>query len=480
MKQIKYRYGLGYENSIVDILTVDPKNRGKYRCISCGQTLCAVLGNKRTKHFRHETITESCSEETYLHQLGKRLFYDTFNSRLKKKQPFEILIMRPRECNFCQISVPCQIAPKQETIDLTKKFTRAYIEKPDNGFVPDILLQADSGEVMYVEIAVTHKSSEDKISSGVEFIEISVQNEEDLNLIASGRLVEIAEEESKVKFHNFKPVVNDFSIECLKQTAKRTFIADYEACCKKGEPFEIFYNRPRECTVCKTWAPCTIKPSEEPFDLTKRFKLVKSDVSLTPEVLLQTSSGKRLRIVFIGRSDLIQESSFSDEYWISIRLESEKDLSLIKSKQISPKDKRVKLYNFNPEPAKGKFSSECKYLVTVFILHQNGKATIKLLKCIEYETKKQNENAYFEIVKDESPEEYKRALEQSFIDGRNVKNCFLCRYHTKAYQWRAHLSDIVIFCYFKKIGCGSNDAANCKHYRPDKSVFRYCSTKITE
>jgi hypothetical protein len=464
MKQIKYRYGLNSENRIIDILTVDPMNRGDYRCISCGQTLSAVLGQKRTMHFRHKTVTKSCLEETYLHRLGKRLFYDTFNSRLEKKQPFEIIFTRPRECNFCQISVPCRIAPKQETIDLTQKFTRAYLEKLDNGFVPDILLQADSGEVMYVEIAVTHESSEDKISSGVELIEISIQNEEDLDQITSGRLIENTEKDSKIKFHNFKPIVNDFSIECLKQAAKRTFIEVYESCCKNGEPFKIFYNRPRECTACKTCAPCAIEPRKEPFDLTKRFKIVKSAETLNPEVLLQTGSGKRLRIIFTGPSDLIQDHFFSDDYGISIRLKNEKDLSLIKPQKISPKDKKVKFYNFNPEPAKDDFSSECDRPVHVFILDQkDGDARIKILTRIEYETQKVNENIYLEIVKNSSSEEYRHALEQSFKAGRNVINCFLCSHYDKILRWQG-LTNYLIACKFKNTACYSYYATACESY----------------
>jgi len=47
-------------------------------------------------------------------------------------------------------------------IDITKLFKKIDLEKRDSSFIPDLLLKSEK-EKIYVEIAVTHKCSDEKL-----------------------------------------------------------------------------------------------------------------------------------------------------------------------------------------------------------------------------------------------------------------------------------------------------------------------------
>ena len=175
MNAVKYRYAEDSLGCIVDVETVDRECRGEYRCISCGEELVSVIGDKRRRHYRHKNISASCSEETYLHQIGKRLFYDTYRSCLDGNRDFHIVLAHPRVCDFCANAGPCCMPPVQRASSLTNYFTQVYLERADGNFVPDVLLLADSGKKAYIEIAVRHCVEREKRSSGVRLIEIRIE-----------------------------------------------------------------------------------------------------------------------------------------------------------------------------------------------------------------------------------------------------------------------------------------------------------------
>jgi len=218
MNTIKYKYAMDSVGRITDIETVDREHRGEYTCISCGQDLVSVIGNVRKRHFRHKVISGACSTETYLHQMGKRLFYDSYSSCLHDgTDGFPIMLECPRVCDHCVNKGPCDLPPQSRTFCLTRFFKEIYLERPDGDLVPDLLLLAESGEKLYVEIVVTHCASRHKISSGVRLIEIQIETEEDLSLIRSGKLYD----DARVSVLNFdpKPVKADFHTECAQDVA---------------------------------------------------------------------------------------------------------------------------------------------------------------------------------------------------------------------------------------------------------------------
>lgn len=218
MNAIRYRYGKDSLGRIIDVETVDRDHRGEYTCISCGRDLVSVIGDVRQRHFRHKVVTTSCSMETYLHQMGKQLFYDVYNSHLRDgTDGFPIILECPRVCDHCVTKGPCALPPQPRGFCLTQFFKKIYIERLDGDFVPDLLLLTESGEKLYIEIVVTHCASRHKTSSGTRLIEIRIDTEEDLSLIGSGKLYD----DARVSALNFKPrpVKGDFHGECAENVA---------------------------------------------------------------------------------------------------------------------------------------------------------------------------------------------------------------------------------------------------------------------
>jgi hypothetical protein len=260
--------------------------------------------------------------------MGKQLFYDVYSSCLRDGiDNFPIMLECPRVCDHCVTKGPCALPPRSRSFCLTQFFKKIYLERPDGDFVPDLLLLAESGEKLYVEIVVTHCASRYKISSGIRLIEIRIETEEDLSLIRSGKL----------------------------------------------------YG-----------------------------------------------------------------------------------------------DTRVSILNFDPKPIKGDFHTECAQDVAVFILNLNGSAVIKDMTWFEYEHASKGQWSFHVIVGPRSSgDRFRAELEVAYLDGYNVRNCFLCRYHAKPTPRQRGESEKPIFCKLHRSLRFSNDAVKCSRYRADREVFEF-------
>ena len=211
----KYRYANGSKGRLIDVLTLDDSIRhhfGPYKCIGCDGELIPVLPTKnRVKHFKHK-VDDNCSPETYLHRLGKHLFYQEYKHCLSEGISF---IYEFKTQFFCthykkKLGVECK-STKTVQHDLTTVFNQIDIEKRANGFQPDIrLYSSESEHQIFVEIAVTHKCEQQKIDSGVRIIEIKLEDESDLECIAKHHLSEA--DNDKIITHNMqkKSVQGDY------------------------------------------------------------------------------------------------------------------------------------------------------------------------------------------------------------------------------------------------------------------------------
>ena len=97
--KIKYRFACGSTGRVVDVKTLvkDQVKEDMYQCVACGEPLTPVLGEIRQKHFRH-VVEADCSRESYLHQLGKLLFLQTYRHCLATNTPFVIELPEQRIC----------------------------------------------------------------------------------------------------------------------------------------------------------------------------------------------------------------------------------------------------------------------------------------------------------------------------------------------------------------------------------------------
>jgi len=226
---IQFRYALSSSGSLVDVTTLTHESRyelAPYECVGCGEELIARLGSVRAKHFKHKT-EGSCSPESRLHKLGKRLFLECFLRCVVERTPFLLKREVSEECvrSENQPGGPCRRALSQE-IDLTQHYSAASLESTTNGFRPDVLLSSDDGaNQLFVEIAVTHSCEAEKIESGARILEIELRGEDDLQLITG---CELSAEDPRVTIFNFKDPIKGDICEgpCSEQPAQLKSASD--------------------------------------------------------------------------------------------------------------------------------------------------------------------------------------------------------------------------------------------------------------
>lgn len=196
---IQYQFALDENGSLIDINHLSASDRKDYKCVSCQNTIRPVLGKIRKKHFRH-THNSECSLETYLHQMGKILFDQKYRKCLKENIPYIVEYYSPIFCNHCKHG-PCETGEEKLTYDITKSFQEIQVETRDGALIPDLLLNSKSDKI-YIEVAVTHKSSNEKINSGIKIIEFVILDESDLEIFNSNKL---SMDNDLLEFYNFKP-----------------------------------------------------------------------------------------------------------------------------------------------------------------------------------------------------------------------------------------------------------------------------------
>ncbi len=204
MTTIKYKFAYDTESQLINIDSLSKEEKllnNDFTCISCGNKLIARLGKIKTKHFAHK-YEVTCSGETYLHALGKKLFYNAYTSCLKACKPFYLNFSRNKICDSLEgvHGFTCKLDTEKVDYDLTKSFKQIKVEKREGSFIPDLLLISEDGkEKIFIEVAVTHLSSIQKRSSSNKIIEFKIRDEADLEFIHSHRVVK----NDVVQFFNF-------------------------------------------------------------------------------------------------------------------------------------------------------------------------------------------------------------------------------------------------------------------------------------
>ena len=184
----RYQYAKNEHGEIVKAVDlVGQEEKSEYICLGCDNPLIAKVNGKIKKpHFAHKTVLE-CNGETYLHRLGKRAFFETYQKCLAENEPFYITFHVPKKCQKFKRTIRkhCDLGYTEKCFDLTNYFSQIQVEKRHDQFIPDLLLtrQNNAEDCIYIEIAVTHFLSEKKESSGKRIIEIPLDCEEDVEKI---------------------------------------------------------------------------------------------------------------------------------------------------------------------------------------------------------------------------------------------------------------------------------------------------------
>ena len=200
---IQYSYASDTKGRIVKITSLNRnKDLGTYYCVNCGTELIPRLGKIRRKHFAHKEERE-CSYETYLHKLAKKIFYNSYLACLKNNKPYFLEYLVQQNCNHFrnEFNITCHLGQQKQNFDLASYFTEIELEKRDGNLIPDVrIYNPNNSESIYIEIAVTHESEENKIKSGNRILEFLIKEENDIQLVAQKR---VPLHEEKIIRYNF-------------------------------------------------------------------------------------------------------------------------------------------------------------------------------------------------------------------------------------------------------------------------------------
>lgn len=253
---IKYNYAKDENGNIVRIDNAVKGN--KYYCIGCGKEITAKLGEIRRHHFSHKK-EEQCENEGYLHKLAKykitRLFRENneFNINYKRERlcSNEHCFFKSQDCTSYEL--------EDKAINLKEYYDTIEEEKQYDNYVADLLLTKSditNRKPVFIEIKVTHASEEKKINSDNKIIEITIENELDVenlscNIIESEKVVFNKSFDRRSKLfaseHPDFPMVRFYLYRSGKARVVPTLswemIVDYEFTCadprKKAEKFSI-------------------------------------------------------------------------------------------------------------------------------------------------------------------------------------------------------------------------------------------------
>lgn len=214
------------DGQIVHIDEVTRENRAEhYYCVGCGEEMSAVLGDKREHHFRHKEA--HCSWESYLHKLGKMRLKERFDTQK------EFIIKYYVEYR-CDKSKGCKLEPiykgqkcnrrEQVAIDLKKLFDTCEEEVTYKGYRADLMLsnkEHPEREPIFLEISVTHDCEPEKLSSGIQIIELKIVDEKDVlrPLVEEDSLFGRSNPQQPYDFNTLPPI-RFFNFKRIFETAR--------------------------------------------------------------------------------------------------------------------------------------------------------------------------------------------------------------------------------------------------------------------
>lgn len=265
-----YRYALNKDNYLVSIYDVTEEHRHDgYKCIACNGKMEVALGKVREHYFRHSNKIDTCSYESYIHNLWKYHVKNMWDSQ-------KHFIVGYRVTNHCDRKEECEIKAKLEhppcdistikTLDLKKLYNSCKIERYYDKYKPDVILLNTKHPKLikptFIEINYKHPCEEEKKKSGNAIIELKVFNDE----LSSSPLIE--EQNPNVQFYgvNREP---DF-IE--RNAIKKYFVyRDDKAILRMGEKtvscwnayINACYNSLFEIILCTQ--DCKLYPNKDFF-----------------------------------------------------------------------------------------------------------------------------------------------------------------------------------------------------------------------
>lgn len=209
MRTVQYRFARFDDGTVVDVseLPASP-DRGSIVCLGCGERMVAHLkDDKVARHFAHFRRAANCAaRETYLHRAAKALFIRTYRSCLSSNTAYVLSLPVKDICTELQaeLGFTCEIQALCG-YDLTQWYEFVEEEGTIGSFRADVLLRSSAAtrRPLLVEFAVTHACEPAKVAGGGLILEISIQEESDLQKLLVPHLTATAR--SRITAHNFRP-----------------------------------------------------------------------------------------------------------------------------------------------------------------------------------------------------------------------------------------------------------------------------------
>jgi len=134
-----------------------------YSCPSCGDNLILRIGEIKKPHFSHKG-TDTCSQETIVHQSAKLLVIHAIDNWIHKKEGIAPVI--ERRCPVCWVCAYQYLPDKVDGAVAEKRL--------ESGYVADVAILSEGTVAAAIEILVTHAVDEEKKKNiGVPFIELT-------------------------------------------------------------------------------------------------------------------------------------------------------------------------------------------------------------------------------------------------------------------------------------------------------------------
>ena len=246
---ITYPKALDEKGNVHHISAITPENRydHTFYCIGCGKEMVPVLcGEAKESHFRHLKKEDGhvCNPETYLHNDAKRQLAERF----KKEPSFKVSYY---VSNDCPRKEDCPLHQRYSfdecfgrflyTVDLKEQYDTCEIEGTYEGFRADVLLtNSKKLDVMplFLEVAVSHYCTPEKIASGIRIIEITVKQDGDAlrpitESLGSVGLFDGMENTAPlgISFHNFDRMLQ---LSDMKRLDAFVLLSDGRVVCRKS------------------------------------------------------------------------------------------------------------------------------------------------------------------------------------------------------------------------------------------------------
>ncbi len=217
-KEIKYGGAIRIaDGEPVNIKDVDKASYQphSYRCPKCGQEMVPAAigeGYVQVRHFRH--LGKACSYNHHLHSYTEELFIREYQRCLDSGEPFYLEMSVPVACNkACVLKehYDCNERFIRKSYNLTRQFrsirreVRVYKDAGGKEYrIPDLLLERENGDPLWIEICVTNPVDEDKQRDGGKIVEFKVTTTDYADKLIKGhRLSQNNSQDSWVRLHNF-------------------------------------------------------------------------------------------------------------------------------------------------------------------------------------------------------------------------------------------------------------------------------------